>query len=105
MGVAPADLSRIYQALRYAVNDEVEDLDRFLRRAAGCLTSRGRLVVLSYESITDRRVKALARGPEGGRQGAPFRMLTRHVVRPDRAEVVANPRARSARLRALERME
>jgi 16S rRNA (cytosine1402-N4)-methyltransferase len=103
----PAELSRIYQALRYRVNAELEDLDLFLAAAASALAPGGRLVVLSYESITDRRVKTLARAAEaadaGARSGPHLRALQRRVVKPAREEVVQNPRARSARLRALER--
>lgn len=100
----PAELSRIYQALRYQVNEELEDLDRFLAEVASALAPRGRLVVLSYESITDRRVKALGKAPVIPMPGPRLHALQRRVMKPDREEIAKNPRARSARLRALERM-
>ena len=55
----PAELSRIYQALRYAVNAELDDIDLFLNGVAVWIVPEGRLVVISYESLSDRRVKAL----------------------------------------------
>lgn len=98
----PAELSRVFQALRYAVNDELEEIDRLLEHAPDWLVPGGRLVVISYESLSDRMVKARCRTAE--RDGRPaFKMINRHVMRPDRDEVRANPRARSAKLRALER--
>jgi 16S rRNA (cytosine1402-N4)-methyltransferase len=101
----PAELSRIFQALRLRVNRELEDLDLFLEGVSEWLVPRGRLVVISYESLSDRRVKSLQRptGEAGGH--ARFRKLTPHVLRPDRDETLDNPRARSAKLRALERMD
>jgi 16S rRNA (cytosine1402-N4)-methyltransferase len=98
----PAELSRIFQSLRYVVNDELEELDRLLDHAPEWLVPGGRLVVISYESLTDRRVKSRCRSAAPA--GTPaLRMLNRHVLRPDREEIRANPRARSAKLRAIER--
>ncbi len=98
----PSELSRIFQSLRYVVNGELEELDELLDNAPRWLVPGGRLVVISYESLTDRRVKARCR-PAASDETPAFRMLHRHVLRPDREEIRANPRARSAKLRALER--
>jgi 16S rRNA (cytosine1402-N4)-methyltransferase len=100
----PAELSRVFQALRYRVNGELEDLDRFISGVADWIAPGGRLIAISYESLSDRRLKALhkrKRDPED--DPVLFRLLTPHVIRPDREEVRANPRARSAKLRAMER--
>ena len=109
--------TRTFQALRIAVNDELEALDRFLADGWDLLRPHGRLAVLAYHSLEDRRVKEafrrwaadclcppqVARCTCGWR--AKVRMLTRRPVRPAPAEVTANPRARSARLRVVERLE
>ena len=100
--------TRVFQALRIAVNNELGELDRFLQDAPGCLRPGGRLVVIAFHSLEDRMVKrsfrALASG-DAARAGAPrFRILTKHVVRASESEVARNPRARSAKLRAAERL-
>lgn len=106
------DRARIFQALRIAVNRELEALDRALPVLRERLEDQGVLVVLSYHSLEDRRVKNAFR--EWGRScicppelpvcrcrgRALGEVLTRKVVRPDEAEVARNPRSRSARLRA-----
>jgi 16S rRNA (cytosine1402-N4)-methyltransferase len=93
--------TRTFQALRIAVNGELAELERFLEDAPGCLRPGGRLVVIAFHSLEDRlvktRLRALAKGPE-------FRILTKHVVPPSDEERARNPRARSARLRAAERV-
>lgn len=99
---------RTFQALRIAVNGELEGLEAFLQGAAQRLRPGGRLVVISFHSLEDRAVKgafrALAAGDEDGSgDGAPFRILTRRPVTPGGEEARRNPRARSAKLRALER--
>jgi 16S rRNA (cytosine1402-N4)-methyltransferase len=92
--------TRTFQALRMAVNHELESLEQFLRNVPGCLAPGGRFVVISFHSLEDRLVKqSLQRWNREGR----LRNLTRHVVRPSLEEVRANPRSRSARLRAAER--
>ncbi len=92
--------TRTFQALRIAVNHEIESLTALLERAPGCLNPGGRLAIIAYQSLEDRPVKhrfrALAQQPD-------FALLTRKALRPSASECAHNPRARSARLRALER--
>ncbi len=108
--------TRTFQALRIAVNRELEALEGFLRALPGILAPGGRVVVISYHSLEDRRVKHAFREAEPRCRcpreaprctcGTPgwLRVLTRKVVKPDRGEIERNPRARSARLRAAERL-
>ncbi|MGH9359511.1 MAG: 16S rRNA (cytosine(1402)-N(4))-methyltransferase RsmH [Terriglobia bacterium] len=92
--------TRTFMALRLAVNEELENLERFLSKALSVLAPRGRLVVLSFHSLEDRLVKqALVRWRQEGRA----RILTPKVVRPSQEEIDANPRSRSAKLRAAEK--
>lgn len=95
-------LARVFQAVRIEVNDELGRLRRGLRAAERVLRAGGVLAVIAYHSLEDREVKQFLRERAGG--DAPlWDVLTRHVVRPGRPEVEANPRARSARLRAARR--
>ena len=91
--------TQTFQALRMAVNDEQGELDQLLAIAPDLVKSGGRMVVLSFMSLEDRKVKqsfqALARA---GRAG----ILTKHVIRPSSVEIQSNPPSRSAKLRALE---
>jgi len=106
--------TRVFQALRIEVNNELEGLERFLDQAVRLLDREGRLVVISYHSLEDRIVKHSLRGlalgeidEVTGRPHAETRLievLTKKPVRPGDAEVEANPRARSARLRAARRL-
>jgi 16S rRNA (cytosine1402-N4)-methyltransferase len=100
--------TRTFQALRISVNDELGELERFLAVAADCLRPGGRLVVIAFHSLEDRIVKWRLRelaGRGASRSGpALLKLLTKHVVVPGDAERARNPRARSARLRAAERL-
>ena len=98
-GIDPA--TRTFQALRIAVNQELESLERFLDVASQMLAPGARLVVISYHSLEDRAVKWAFRDKS---KSDRFRVLTRKPVRPSDDEVAANRRARSAKLRALERV-
>jgi len=92
--------TRTFQALRIHVNRELEGLGAAVAAIARTLAAGGRLVVISFHSPEDREVKTSFR--ELAREG--FRLLTRKPLRPGEAEIAANPRSRSARLRALERL-
>jgi len=100
--------TRTFQALRITVNDELGELERFLAVAADCLRPGGRLVVIAFHSLEDRIVKRRLRelAGRGGAAAGPacLRLLTKHVVVPGDDERARNPRARSARLRAAERL-
>jgi 16S rRNA (cytosine1402-N4)-methyltransferase len=92
--------TRTFQALRMAVNRELDNLETFLAKALGVLQPGGRCVMLSFHSLEDRLVKRAFQ--EWQRQGRA-RILTRKVIRPTEEEVRSNPRARSAKLRAAEK--
>jgi 16S rRNA (cytosine1402-N4)-methyltransferase len=94
--------TRTFQALRIWVNRELDDLGRFLEVAALRLRAGGRLAVISFHSLEDRIVKHTFRAL--AHAGAAFRVLTKKPVSPTEAEVDRNPRARSAKLRAVERI-
>jgi 16S rRNA (cytosine1402-N4)-methyltransferase len=95
--------TRTFQAIRIWVNDELEGLDRFLADAAGRLNPGGRLVVIAFHSLEDRIVKHTFRSLQSdGASGLVLR--TKRPLVPAEAEIERNPRARSARLRALERI-
>src|SRR5580704_2203036 len=107
--------TRTFQALRIAVNDELGELDRGLAAAEQLLEPGGRLAVVSFHSLEDRRVKEFLRRrsdtaprgsrhrPIGGESPPSFTLLTRRAVKPSAAEIAHNPRARAARLRAAAR--
>lgn len=94
--------TQTFMALRIAVNREQEELDRLLEIVPKIVAAGGRVVIITFMSLEDRKVKrcfqALAR--EGR-----ARILTRHVIRPREEEVFSNPASRSAKLRALEVIE
>lgn len=115
-GIDPA--TRSFQALRISVNDELGEITRALEAAAALLAPGGRLVVVAFHSLEDRLVKHFmtrvsGRDPTPSRHNpgsllerpaARFRLLSQRALRPGAAECDANPRARSARLRTLERL-
>ena len=107
--------TRTFQALRIAVNRELDHLQHALEQAHDLLACGGRLVVIAFHSLEDRIVKAFMQR-SSGRCVCPgtipqcvcspretLRVLTRKPIRPDRAEISSNPRSRSARLRIAER--
>jgi 16S rRNA (cytosine1402-N4)-methyltransferase len=108
--------TRVFQALRIAVNDELGALQEALASAIDLLRPGGRLVVLSYHSLEDRIVKRVFAAERRGCTCPPeapvcvcgrrprLRLVTRPSLTPTPEEVAANPRARSARLRAAERL-
>ena len=95
--------TRTFQAFRIWVNQELDGLDAFLRVVARRLRAGARLAVISFHSLEDRIVKYTFREFERGGDLA-MRALTRKPIRPGRAEVARNPRARSAKLRVAERL-
>lgn len=115
-GIDPA--TRSFQALRIRVNDELGQIERALEQAARLLAPGGRLVVVAFHSLEDRLVKrfmtevcgrapAPSRHDPGGlvaRPRAEFELLAGKAMRPGSDETYANPRARSARLRAMARL-
>jgi 16S rRNA (cytosine1402-N4)-methyltransferase len=108
--------TRVFQALRIAVNEELDALDEALAAAIDLLRPGGRLVVLSYHSLEDRIVKRFLDAERKGCICPPslpvcvcgrtprIRLVTKPSMTPTDAEIAANPRARSARLRAAERI-
>ena len=108
--------TRVFQALRIAVNEELDALEDGLAAAVDLLRPGGRLVVLSYHSLEDRIVKRFLAAERRGCVCPPeipvcvcgraprLRLVTRPSLTPTAAEIDANPRARSARLRAAERL-
>ena len=97
--IHPATLT--FQALRIFVNRELDDLRKLMESASQLLKPGGRLVVISFHSLEDRIVKDAMR--EGAKQGQ-YKLLTKKPVTPEQDEVDRNPRARSAKLRAAERV-
>jgi 16S rRNA (cytosine1402-N4)-methyltransferase len=109
--------TRVFQALRIAVNDELGQLERFLEPAARSLRPGGRMAVISFHSLEDRMVKHGFARLQGRCTCPPdfpecrcrpeelLRVLTRGAVRPTDEEIRANPRSRSARMRVVERCE
>jgi len=95
--------TRTFQALRIGVNGELDGLDRFVDQACGRLAPGGCLVVIAFHSLEDRVVKHTLRGLAAD-PGRSLRLLARKAGQPTDAEVSANPRARSAKLRAIERV-
>jgi len=107
--------TKVFQAIRIAVNGELEGLGDFIRRAASILESSGRIVVIAYHSLEDRIVKTAFREMEKGcvcpprlpvcgcgRRGS-VKLPERNALRPAMEEVLSNPSSRSARLRYAEK--
>jgi 16S rRNA (cytosine1402-N4)-methyltransferase len=95
--------TRTFQALRVAVNQELEHLESALKQAIDLLGFGGRLAVISYHSLEDRIVKNFMRQEASGEE-ACLRLVNKKVITPSLAEVQFNPRSRSAKLRAAERI-
>lgn len=95
--------TRTFQALRIWVNRELDGLDEFVRTAVDRLRAGARLAVITFHSLEDRVVKHTLRALERG-EAALIRLLTKKPIVPGDQEIAANPRARSAKLRAAERI-
>lgn len=107
------EMAQLFQALRIEVNDELGALRSLLQASLATLRPGGRLAIITYHSLEDRLVKNFMRtgtldGTEAkdffGRSTSPLRLLTSKPVTPDEAEILANPRSRSAKLRIAEKL-
>lgn len=107
------ELAQLFQALRIAVNDEIGALRSLLVQSRRVLRPGGRLAIITYHSLEDRLVKNFLRSGNlesreekdfFGRSLSPFRLLTSKPIVPDEAEIEANPRSRSAKLRVAEKL-
>ena len=99
--------TRTFQALRIAVNQELSQIERLLDQMADCLRPGGRLCIIAFHSLEDRIVKRRLRelaGRAGTGAPARVRLLNKHVIVAGDEERERNPRARSAKLRAAERI-
>jgi len=108
--------TRTFQALRIAVNQELANLEEVLKQAVDLLHSGGRLVVISYHSLEDRMVKQFVQRESKGclcppdvplcgcRHAPTLKIISQKVIMASTAEIEANPRSRSAKLRAAERL-
>jgi len=110
-------LSRVFQALRIWANNELENVENFLRRIVDLVNPGGRIAVIGYHSLEDRIVKRIFKEEEKGCICPPdfpecvcgrkkrLKIITKKVIKPSAEEIEQNPRARSARLRVAERLE
>jgi 16S rRNA (cytosine1402-N4)-methyltransferase len=89
--------TKVFQALRIAVNDELNNLNKFLPQALEVLAQGGRLAIISFHSLEDRIVKNFLKEQK---QEGLIEILTKKVIKPGDEEIIKNPRARSAKLRA-----
>ena len=108
--------TKTFQAIRIAVNGELDNIERGLDQAIELLREGGRIVVISYHSLEDRLVKGVFRREASGCICPPeipicacgheptLRLVSRRVIKPDQEEIRVNPRSRSARLRVAERI-
>jgi len=94
--------TRTFQALRIAVNNELENLEKLLVSASGLLKRKGYIAVISFHSLEDRLVKNNFRQNE---RGGVYRIITKKPIVPGRDEIVENRRARSAKLRIAQKTE
>jgi 16S rRNA (cytosine1402-N4)-methyltransferase len=108
--------TRAFQAIRIAVNRELEELERLLATLPDLLSPGGRVAIISFHSLEDRLVKRAFRDPEAEPLPpgfpveprvvlGPFTQLTKKPITPSSAELAANPRSRSAKLRIAERRQ
>ncbi len=109
--------TRVFQALRIAVNKELEEIERFLSIVLGCLNPGGHLTMISFHSLEDRLVKTFMQKNQKGCECPPrfpvcvcgkkpqLQILTSKAIFAEEAEIADNPRARSARLRAARKLE
>jgi 16S rRNA (cytosine1402-N4)-methyltransferase len=109
-------LSKVFQALRIAVNNELTELDACLQKSAPWLKKGGRLIVIAYHSLEDRMVKEFLKNHEGVCTCPPeqlictcenvalFKRVNRKIIVPEDSEIAQNPRARSAKLRIAEKL-
>lgn len=97
-GVSIDPATRVFQALRIAVNDEMGALEELLRTLPSCVAAGGRVAIISFHSLEDRRVK------HAFRDKAVWQVLTKSPVIADEPEYLDNPRSRSAKLRAARRV-
>ncbi len=113
MGDKMRYLSQVFQALRIEVNDELGALKAFLQQSLEMLAPGGRLAIITFHSLEDRLVKNFMKSGnfEGelqsdfyGNINRPFKVLTKKPIEPSDAEIKANPRARSAKLRIAEKV-
>ncbi len=107
------ELAQVFQALRIEVNGEIDALRAFLTQATAILKPGGRLAVITYHSLEDRLVKNFMRAGNFtgevdkdffGRVSSPLRLLNNKPIVPDEAEIEANPRSRSAKLRVAQKL-
>lgn len=92
--------TKVFQALRIAVNNELGELEKILPQAVDVLKPGGRLVIISFHSLEDRIVKTFFKK----QNNKTLKIINKHVIVPSEEEVEKNPRARSAKLRAAEKM-
>jgi len=93
--------TRVFQALRIAVNDELENLKISLPKAIELVASGGRVVVVSYHSLEDGIVKSFFKNSE---KNGKVKILTKKPLKPTEQEIKDNPSARSAKLRAIQKI-
>ena len=113
IGPKPKYFAQVYQALRMEVNDEIGALRDMLKAGLSLLKPGGRFVVITYHSIEDRQVKnffktgrfdGIMEKDEYGRIFRPFDLLDKKVFVPEEKEIIKNPRARSAKMRVVEKI-